>query len=96
MILSLKVVLRQIWWKSTLIDKENYPSVFLYTSANDDVVHPSHTNKFGAKLQKNQQNGKNTIIIKTYTDSGHLYYDNDQRTEGLVNKLLFAWNYLRE
>ena len=48
----------------------SYPSTLITTGEHDDRVVPSHSFKFAAELQDNQQ-GKNPVMIRIETNAGH-------------------------
>jgi prolyl oligopeptidase len=53
------------------IKKKSYPSVLIYTADHDDRVVPAHSYKYAAKLQKNQMNDVDPILIRIGTKTGH-------------------------
>ena len=53
------------------IKEASYPSILIYTADHDDRVVPAHSYKYAAKLQNNQMNDINPILIRIGTKSGH-------------------------
>jgi prolyl oligopeptidase len=47
-----RAFLEQITAYQNLRPRENFPTVFIYTSTKDDRVHPGHARKYGARLEE--------------------------------------------
>jgi prolyl oligopeptidase len=51
-------------------DGVTYPSTLITTADTDDRVDPSHSKKFGARMQA-ADGGKNPVLIRIETKAGH-------------------------
>ncbi len=79
-----------------VLESQNYPSMLLITSENDDRVPPFHSYKFAAKMQ-NRSEQKNPIIIKIAKRSGHYGAStNSSRIQELVDTYGFIMNELQK
>jgi len=79
----------------TVKSRTSYPPVLITTGDHDDRVHPSHSYKYAATLQK-AQGGPNPILIRIDRDAGH---GGGKPTAKLVaeeaDKLAFMWHYVK-
>ncbi|MCA9459157.1 MAG: S9 family peptidase [Nanoarchaeota archaeon] len=79
---------------------KQYPATLIMASDNDDNVVPSHSYKFGARLQEmnvdNVLNGESTnpIILYIERKAGHNFRSTSQTIESTAVKLSFLMKYL--
>lgn len=52
-----------------VVEGQSYPAILIATSDNDDRVHPMHSYKMAARLQK--ANPKNTVYLRVELKAGH-------------------------
>jgi prolyl oligopeptidase len=71
-------------------DGVHYPATLITTALDDDIVHPSQSYKFAARLQEAQASTK-PILLRTYPAGGHSgRADLEGRVEEMSERLSFA------
>ena len=71
----------------------HYPATLITTALDDDIVHPSQSYKFAARLQEAQASTR-PILLRTYPRGGHSgRTDLKGRTEELAERLSFAAHF---
>ena len=73
------------------IKKKSYPSVLIYTADHDDRVVPAHSYKYAAKLQSNQMNDVDPILIRIGTKTGH---GAGKSTETKIREYAEKWAFM--
>jgi prolyl oligopeptidase len=69
----------------------NYPAILITTADHDDRVVPAHSFKYAATLQEKYK-GKNPILIRIDTNSGHGSSNTSKAIETITDIYSFIWN----
>ncbi len=74
-------------------DGVHYPATLITTAVDDDIVHPSQSYKFAARLQEAQASTR-PVLLRTYATGGHSgRADLDGRVEEMSERLSFAAHF---
>ena len=74
-------------------DGQQYPATLITTARDDDVVHPSQSYKFAARLQE-AQGSESPVLLRVYESGGHAgRMDLAGRVEELADRLGFAAHF---
>jgi len=72
-----------------LKDGTCYPATLISTAANDDLVHPSQSYKFAARLQAAQSCDR-PALLRVYPEGGHRFTSDPARRSTVADLLSFA------
>jgi prolyl oligopeptidase len=72
-----------------LRDGTCYPATLVMTAANDDLVHPSQSYKFAARLQAAQSCDR-PALLRTYASGGHQFIYEPDHIQEIADLLAFA------